>query len=157
MLFRRSKKEKLTRPVTVTLEDVRQAVRRFEEDMPGQISRTVLLQDDKSIDMSRLVRYFGGHSTQKFYMSRETFEIFEEEDKLIPYYLDVVQAAVDDYVSDKGKLPLLEDAWLPEVHYRLLASERYLKEMPPFPLYITDEEWMLTHRKEHFDQPDRTL
>lgn len=84
-------------------------------------------------------------------MSRETFEIFEEEDRLVPYYLDMVQTAVDNYISDTGKLPLIEDAWLPEVHYRLLATQSYLKETPPFPLYITDEEMMLTHRAEHFE------
>ncbi|MNW01796.1 hypothetical protein D3C71_1974850 [compost metagenome] len=84
-------------------------------------------------------------------MSRETFEIFEEADKMVPYYIDMVQSAVDNYINDTGKLPLLEDTWLPEVHYRLLHTERYLKETPPFPLYITEEEMMLTHRPEHFE------
>lgn len=130
---------------------IKQAVRQFEEDMPAPINRTALILEDKSIDLTRLTRYLGGVPQQKFYMSRETYEIFEEADKLVPYYLDLVQSAVDNYVSDTGKLPLLEDAWLPEVHYRLLHSERYLKETPPFPLYITEEEMMLTHRAEHFE------
>lgn len=136
---------------TVTLPQIKQAVRQFEEDMPAPINRTALIQEDKSIDLNRLKRYLGGVPQQKFYMSSETFEIFEESDKLVPYYLDMVQSAVDNYISDTGKLPLLEDAWLPEVHYRLLSTERYLKETPPFPLYITDEEMMLTHRAEHFE------
>lgn len=151
MLFKRAKKQPISDEVTVTLPQVKQAIRRFEEDMPAPINRTALIMDDKRIDMSRLKRYLGGIPNQNFYMSRETYEIFEEEDKLVPYYLDLVQAAVDNYISDTGKLPLLEDAWLPEVHYRLLSSERYLKETPPFPLYITDEEMMLTHRAEHFE------
>lgn len=151
MLFKRAKKDSKSDYVTVTLPQVKQAIRKFEEDMPAPINRTALIMDDKRIDMNRLKRYLGGVPEQNFYMSRETYEIFEEEDKLVPYYLDLVQAAVDNYVSDTGKLPLLEDAWLPEVHYRLLFSQRYLKETPPFPLYITDEEMMLTHRAEHFD------
>lgn len=151
MLFKRAKKQPISDEVAVTLPQVKQAIRRFEEDMPAPINRTALIMDDKRIDMSRLKRYLGGIPKQNFYMSQETYEIFEEEDKLVPYYLDLVQAAVDNYISDTGKLPLLEDAWLPEVHYRLLSSERYLKETPPFPLYITDEEMMLTHRAEHFE------
>ncbi|WP_342561320.1 DUF3939 domain-containing protein [Paenibacillus sp. FSL R7-0345] len=151
MIFKRAKKNTIPETVTVTLPQIKQAVRQFEEDMPAPINRTALILEDKSIDLTRLTRYLGGVPQQKFYMSRETYEIFEEADKLVPYYLDLVQSAVDNYVSDTGKLPLLEDAWLPEVHYRLLHSERYLKETPPFPLYITEEEMMLTHRAEHFE------
>ena len=150
MIFKRTKKEPASQHVTVTLPQIKQAVRKFEEDMPAPINRTALMMEDKSIDLNRLKRYLGGVSEQKFYMSRETFEIFTEEDKLVPYYLDMVQSAVDNYINDTGKLPLLEDSWLPEVHYRLLSTERYLKETPPFPLYITEEEMMLTHRSDHF-------
>ncbi|NQX46332.1 DUF3939 domain-containing protein [Paenibacillus tritici] len=151
MIFKRAKKKLPPVHLTVTLPQIKQAVRQFEEDMPAPINRTALILEDKSIDLNRLKRYLGGVPQQKFYMSSETYEIFEESDKLVPYYLDMVQSAVDNYISDTGKLPLLEDAWLPEVHYRLLSTERYLKETPPFPLYITDEEMMLTHRAEHFE------
>ncbi|AIQ53133.1 MULTISPECIES: DUF3939 domain-containing protein [Paenibacillus] len=151
MIFKRAKKNTISEPITVTLPQIKQAVRQFEEDMPAPINRTALILEDKSIDVSRLKRYLGGIPEQKFYMSRETYEIFEEADRLVPYYLDLVQSAVDLYISDTGKLPLIEDAWLPEVHYRLLHTERYLKETPPFPLYITEEEMMLTHRAEHFE------
>lgn len=151
MIFKRAKKNPNSDQVMVTLPQVKQAVKQFEADMPTPINRTALIMEDKSIDLARLKRYLGGVPQQKFYMSRETFEIFTEEDKLVPYYLDLVQSAVDNYINDTGKLPLIEDAWLPEVHYRLLSTESYLKETPPFPLYITDEEMMLTHRPEHFE------
>lgn len=151
MIFKRAKKNTHSESINVTLPQIKQAVRQFEDDMPAPINRTALILEDKSIDVARLKRYLGGIPQQKFYMSRETFEIFEEADKLVPYYLDLVQSAVDNYISDTGKLPLIEDAWLPEVHYRLLHTERYLKETPPFPLYITEEEMMLTHRPEHFE------
>ncbi len=151
MIFKRAKKNSDSDQVMVTLPQVKQAVKQFEADMPTPINRTALIMEDKSIDLARLKRYLGGVPQQKFYMSRETFEIFTEEDKLVPYYLDLVQSAVDNYINDTGKLPLIEDAWLPEVHYRLLSTESYLKETPPFPLYITDEEMMLTHRPEHFE------
>lgn len=93
MLFKRTKKQPKSDHVTVTLPQVKQAIRKFEEDMPGPINRTALILEDKRIDMSRLKRYLGGIPERNFYMSRETYEIFEEEDKLVPYYLDLVQAA----------------------------------------------------------------
>ncbi|MNW04580.1 hypothetical protein D3C71_2006880 [compost metagenome] len=78
-------------------------------------------------------------------MSTQTYEIFTEEDQLIPHYLDIVQEAVDAYVDDNHKLPIMQDCTDGRVHYDLLMQQFYLKEKPPFPLYITDEENMLSH------------
>ncbi|MFR9709257.1 DUF3939 domain-containing protein [Paenibacillus sp. MB22_1] len=132
--------------IKVTLDEVRRAVLRYEADMPEGINRLSLLLPDGSLDMKRLSRYLGGMTDQRFYLSRETYEIFPEEERDIPYYLDMVQVAVDHYVEDQGKLPVLEDSRQLEVDYRLLMREHYLKEMPPFPLYVTDQEMLLTHR-----------
>lgn len=132
--------------VSVSLEEVKQAVRKYEADMPEGINRKSLLQPDGSLDLRRLSRYLGGVSDQKFYLSRETYEIFEEADREIPYYLDLVQVAVDTYMEETGKLPVLNPNPPYQVDFRLLQTEHYLKEIPPFPLYITDQEMLLTHR-----------
>ncbi|WP_068785924.1 DUF3939 domain-containing protein [Paenibacillus phocaensis] len=132
--------------IQVTLEEVRRAVLRYEADMPDGINRLSLLLPDRSLDMKRLSRYLGGITDQRFYLSRETYEIFAEDEREIPYYLDLVQAAVDSYVEEQGKLPVLDESRQLEVDYRLLVREHYLKELPPFPLYVTDQEMMLTHR-----------
>ncbi|RCX17077.1 uncharacterized protein DUF3939 [Fontibacillus phaseoli] len=132
--------------VQVTLEDVKLGVLRYEAEMPEGINRKSLLLPDGSLDLRRLSRYLGGVSEQKFYLSRETYEIFEEEDREIPYFLDLVQVAVDVYVEETGKLPVLKPDQPHQVDYRLLQREHYLKEIPPFPLYITDQEMLLSHR-----------
>lgn len=134
------------RSVQVTLEEVKQAVLEYEADMPDGINRKSLLLPDGSLDLQRLSRYLGGITDQKFYLSRETYEIFEEDDREIPYFLDLVQVAVDVYVEDTGKLPVLNPAPPFQVDVGLLQREHYLKEIPPFPLYITDQEMLLTHR-----------
>ncbi|EOS56896.1 DUF3939 domain-containing protein [Paenibacillus barengoltzii] len=146
--FKKRKPKQVTIPtaIKVTLDEVRRAVLRYEADMPEGINRLSLLLPDGSLDMKRLSRYLGGVTDQRFYLSRETYEIFPEEERDIPYYLDMVQAAVDHYVEERGKLPVLEDSRQLEVDYRLLVREHYLKEMPPFPLYVTDQEMLLTHR-----------
>ncbi|MGG6311234.1 DUF3939 domain-containing protein [Paenibacillus macerans] len=132
--------------IQVTLEEVRRAVLRYEAEMPDGINRLSLLLPDGSLDMKRLSRYLGGITDQRFYLSRETYEIFTEQDRQIPYYLDLVQSAVDNYVEEQGKLPVVEQSPQFEVDFRLLVREHYLKEMPPFPLYVTEQEMMLTHR-----------
>jgi len=145
--------------VHVTMNELRTAVLQYEREMSG-INRTALMQEDGSLDLSRLTRYLGGRSDQKFYLSRETFEIFEEEERHIPYHLDQVQGAIDDYVHENGKLPVIEDSAHFEVDCRKLYQQRYLHEIPDFPMYITDQEMMVTHRepailpesKEHTDK-----
>lgn len=134
------------RSVQVTLEEVKQAVREYEADMPEGINRKSLQLPDGSLDLQRLSRYLGGITDQKFYLSRETYEIFEEDDREIPCFLDLVQVAVDVYVEDTGKLPVLNPAPPFQVDVSLLQREHYLKEIPSFPLYITDQEMLLTHR-----------
>lgn len=147
---KKSRKPLLAEPkpaIHVTLEQVKKAVLQYEADMPKGIMRTSLLLPDGSLELSRLSRYLGGESDQKFYLSRETYEIFEEEDREIPYYLDLVQVAVDDYVEERGKLPVMGNSQHNQVDVRLLKDQHYLKELPPFPLYITDQEMLLTHRR----------
>ncbi|ANS74097.1 hypothetical protein AWM70_05500 [Paenibacillus yonginensis] len=143
MLFWK-KTKKAAEPVEVTLEQVRRAVLQYEDDTPETINRLTLVQPDGSLDTNRLARYLGGPSKHKFYLSRETFEIFEEAERHIPYYLDLVQMAVDDYVNETGKLPLVKGSMEGEVDYRALMQDHYLKELPPLPLYLTDQELMLS-------------
>ncbi|WMT39084.1 DUF3939 domain-containing protein [Paenibacillus sp. D2_2] len=119
----------------------------FEADMPKGITRKSLLLPDGSLELSRLSRYLGGVSDQKFFLSKETYEIFEEVDREIPYFLDIVQVAVDDYVEERGRLPVLNNSQHNQVDVRLLRDQHYLKELPPFPLYITDQEMLLSHRR----------
>ncbi|MCM3291593.1 DUF3939 domain-containing protein [Paenibacillus sp. MER 180] len=132
----------------VTLADVRRAVLQYEKDMPNEIKRTSLMLSDQSIDLKRLRRYLGGLSDQKFYMSQYTYEIFEEKDKHIPLYLDMVQAAVDDYLEEHDDLPVISGTRNRQVHYDLLMQRHYLKEKPPISLYLTTEQFMLTHEED---------
>lgn len=131
--------------IQTTLKDIEKAILEFEKNLPKQVKRTVLVDKDNRIDVKKLAPYLGGIPAEEYYMSTQTYEIFEAKDRLIPHYLDVVQAAVDNYVDDNNKLPIMPDSVEGRVHYELLIQHYYLKEKPPFPLFITDEEHMLTH------------
>lgn len=133
--------------IRTTRQDIEQAILQFEKNLPHGVKRTVLVDNDKRIITEKLAPYLGGIPIENYYMSKETYEIFTEEDKLIPYYLDTVQAAVDDYMEEHNKLPIIPDDRDGRVHVDLLVSQYYLKEKPPIPLYITNEEFMITHLK----------
>lgn len=132
--------------IPVTLPQVKRAVREFERQLPEGVSRTVLVKANNEIDFRLLVPYLRGLPDRPFYMSRESFEIFAEEDRLIPYWLDIVQRAVDDYVEERKELPVVPGDRRRKVSYALLQKYYYLKEKPPVDFYLTHYENLITHR-----------
>ena len=145
LFWKRKKPNQAPARIHTTLKDIENAVIQFEANLPKKVKRTILVDKDNRINSERLAPYLGGVPIENYYMSTQTYEIFSEEDRLIPHYLDIVQEAVDAYVEDHNRLPIMQDSKEGRVHYDLLMQEFYLKEKPPFPLYITDEEYMLSH------------
>lgn len=131
----------------VTLQQVKDAVRRFELQLQEGIRRTVLVQEDHSINFELLMPFLGGIPDQPFYMSRETYEIFTEEEKDIPRYLDLVQRAVDAFIYDHRTAPVVPSDVFLRIDTKLLVDQNYLQEEPPMLFYYTNEEEMITHKK----------
>ncbi|MFZ7945350.1 MULTISPECIES: AtpZ/AtpI family protein [Bacillaceae] len=141
--------------IDVTIEEVRRAVRTFSEDLPKGVFRTILVQEDNSIDFKQLAHLLGGIPSKQFYMSKETYDLFEEHEKQIPIEMDLVQKAVDQYVSDKKEYPMLKFDPLHRVNYYQLLQEHYLKTEPETQFYITDLDGLVTHirpQKKNFSQ-----
>lgn len=132
--------------ISVTLQQVKRVVREFERQLPEGVKRTVLVGENNEIDFRLLVPFLHGLPDRKFYMSRESYEIFAEEDRLIPYWLDIVQRAVDDYVADRKTLPIIPGDRRRKVSYALLRKHYYLKEQPPIDFYLTHYENLISHR-----------
>ncbi|WML43251.1 DUF3939 domain-containing protein [Neobacillus sp. PS3-40] len=133
--------------IDVTLEEVRQAVREFSDNLPNGVYRTILVQDDNSIDFKQLTHILGGIPSRSFYMSKETYELFEEGDKLIPFEMDLVQRAVDQYVKDKKEYPILLFDPYRKVSYNQLISQHYLKSPPKTQFYVSNSDGMITNHK----------
>ncbi|MEH7417723.1 DUF3939 domain-containing protein [Neobacillus drentensis] len=131
--------------IEVTLEQVRKAVRAYSDTLPKGVFRTILVQDDHSIDFEKLAPHLGGIPSKKFYMSKETYDLFEENEKLIPIEMDMVQKAVDQYVKDHKEYPMLKFDPQHRVNYYLLLQEHYLKKAPVTQFYITDLDGLITH------------
>lgn len=131
--------------VPVSLSDVKTLVREFERQLPKGINRTILVGQDNEINFKLLTPLLSGVPDRKYYMSKETFEIFEEEDRHIPVWLDIVQRAVDDYIAEENVAPTVPGDRNKKISMVLLQNNYYLKERPPLDFYLTDLEDMVTH------------
>jgi F0F1-type ATP synthase assembly protein I len=133
--------------IDVTVEDVRKAIRGYSDQLPKGVYRTILVTDDHSIDFEQLAPTLKGIPTKKFYMSKETYDIFEENEKEIAIILDKVQKAVDMYVKEHKQFPMLPYDPLNRVNYYQLMQAHCLDVHPDIELYITDYDGLVTHKK----------
>ncbi|WP_286231173.1 DUF3939 domain-containing protein [Neobacillus mesonae] len=133
--------------IDVTLDDVRMAIRKFSERLPKGVYRTILVEDDHSIDFHQLAPILGGIPTKKFYMSKETYDLFEEDERHIPPAMDMVQKAVDLYVEERKEFPMLSYDPQRRVNYYQLLQEKYLKAAPEIQFYITELDGLITHNR----------
>jgi hypothetical protein len=133
--------------IEVSLDDVRKAIRKFSEKLPKGAYRTILLNDDYSIDFAPLVKYLGGIPSKKFYMSRETYELFEEHEEMIPRTMDKIQRMIDFYFQEYQKYPVLPFDPDRRVNYFELLQKHFIFSFPEIDFYITDYDGIITHRK----------
>lgn len=133
--------------IDTTFDDVVKAVRQFSLNLPNGVSRTILVQADHSIDFKQLAPILKGIPSKPYFMSKETYDIFEEDMKHLPPILDKVQKAVDHYVKDHKEFPVTLYDPLRRVNYYLLIRGHYLDEKPDIDLYITDYDGLISVQK----------
>jgi hypothetical protein len=131
--------------IDVTIDQVRKAVRQFSDNLPKGVYRTIIVQDDNSIDFIQLANILGGVPSKKFYMSKETYDLFEENEKKIPAQMDMVQRAVDLFVKERKEYPMLRFDPQRRVNYYQLIQENYLRSAPEIQFYITEMDGLITH------------
>ncbi|MCF6094395.1 DUF3939 domain-containing protein [Microaerobacter geothermalis] len=151
---KRMKAEKKHWPeIEVTALEIKKAIHEYYKSLPKGVSLTVLIMEDNKIDMNLLAPFLNGIPKKTFYMSRATYEIFEEPE--IPANLDLVQQAVDEYMKEHSDLPIIDGDPNKQVSYSKLSPYLHGKT-PNIPIFITDIENMVTHQKPKggsFDDP----
>jgi F0F1-type ATP synthase assembly protein I len=130
-----------------SLNDVSVAINKFSRELPKGIHRDVLINNDNSIDFMKLVPYLGGLPTKQFYMSKETYEIFEEEDKDLAVLIDKVQRAVYTFYKKHNEYPIMPYDPYRTVNYYQLVQGKYLLDHPKITLYVTENNGLVTHIK----------
>lgn len=150
MFFRRKrkeqeqkKKEKAMEVISVTIDDVRLAINQFALNLDKGISLRSIVSDNHEIDFELLHSYLGGKPDKSFYMSKETYEVFEQPE--YPKHIDFCQIACDQYLLETGEEPVIPGDRSKKVSYFKLQN--YLLQKPPFDLYLDPNDRMVTHRK----------
>lgn len=131
----------------LTIDQVRNAIRTFTDQLPKGVYRTILVKNDNEIDFNQLAHILGGLPSEKFYMSKETYDLFTENEKLIAYEMDIVQRAVDQYFKENKTFPVLPFDPLKRINYFELTQKKFLKTEPQTQFYLTDLDGMVTHIK----------
>ncbi|MEH7274463.1 AtpZ/AtpI family protein [Neobacillus vireti] len=131
--------------IDLTIDEVRKAIRQFSDNLPKGVYRTIIVEDDNRIDFKQLAHILGGIPSKKFYMSKETYDLFEEAEKKIPVEMDMVQNAVDLYVKERKEFPMLRFDPDRRVNYYQLIQDNYLKSTPETQFYITELDGLITH------------
>lgn len=142
----RKKNERATRNdqiIEVTLEQVRQAINVYAHGLKPGISLRAVVLDDYSIDYDQLKTTLKGIPNRPFYMSKETFEVFETAE--LPKHIDHVQKAVDKYIQENGEEPIIPGNLYREISYYLIRH--YLSSELEVELYLDRNDKMVTHRR----------
>lgn len=138
-----SKGEESYPTISVTIEQVRQAVNEYADGLAKGISLRSIVQDDHSINFDLLKSTLKGKPDRPFYMAKETFEIFETAD--LPKQIDHVQKAVDQYIQEHGEEPVIPGNLYGKISYFMI--KHYLTIEPEIELYLDSKDKLVTHRR----------
>ena len=115
----------------------------------ANIVYTVLVNDDYTVNYDLLKPYLPAFPTNHFLITKETLEVFEhtEENLNLVKEIDIVQKAVDQYVTEKEMFPIVEGS-----EDRLICGMKlgpYLDRILKRDLYISEKHYLVSSK------PDR--
>ncbi|EMA6343142.1 DUF3939 domain-containing protein [Bacillus cytotoxicus] len=142
-MFRFFKSGKEERPITK--DELEQAMAKFLETNTN-IVYTVLVNDDYTVNYDLLKPYLQAFPTNKFLITKETLEVFEHTDENLELVkeIDLVQKAVDQYVTEKETFPIVEDN-----EERLICGIKlapYLDRILKRDLYISEKHYLVSSK-----------
>ncbi|WP_117149567.1 DUF3939 domain-containing protein [Paraliobacillus zengyii] len=131
--------------IDISLAELKHAIHEYGMALPKEIPLSILINDDLSIDYELLAPVLNGIPSRTYYMSIETYQLFEEQDQQLAEYFDNVQRAVDAYIQQTNELPIIHRDPYHKVSYHKLEKLHLLNYRPHEEFYITDEENLITN------------
>ena len=150
MWIRRKKKKSAPRELEtmdLSLNDIRKAINDYAEKKSDRVPLSVIINEDLTIDYELLAHFIEGKPRKTFYMSRETYEVFEEENLQLAKDINMMQRAVDAYVQQEKELPIIEDDPYRRVNCYKLERLGLITHRPDREFYITKEEYMVDYER----------
>lgn len=131
----------------ISIHELRQAIHTFMDQMPDGVELQTIINEDLTIDYHFIAPYLKAIPKQTFYMSKETYEVFEEKDHQLAVDIDNVQKAVDQYIKQTQELPTIEGDPYRKVNYYKLEKIGLLNYRPDVDFYITKDEFLISYEK----------
>lgn len=131
----------------ISIDELKKSIREYSSNLSKSIPLSVIINDDLSINYQLLAPILKAFPENQYYMSRETYEIFKEEDYQLAVNLDKIQLAVDRYLEQTNKLPVISGDPYKKVSFYKLEKLDLIDERPDEEFYITDEENLITYNK----------
>ncbi len=131
----------------ISFDEVQKAIQLFSRELPKHIPLSVIVNDDLTLDYHLLAPILKGIPKETYYMSKETYDLFEEKDYELAKNLDEVQRAVDKYMDITDELPIISGDPYRKISFHKLHQLNLLKDRPNRDFYITDQEFLVTSEK----------
>lgn len=145
---KKAPKKKQNYPIIdISLAELKHAIHEYGMDLPKEIPLSIVINQDLSIDYKLLAPILKGIPSKKYYMSLETYELFEEEDYQLAVNFDNIQRAVDAYIQQTNETPVIHGDPYHKVSYHKLEKLNLLHYRPHGEFYITDEENLITNKR----------
>ncbi|KGP72134.1 DUF3939 domain-containing protein [Pontibacillus yanchengensis] len=138
-----SKKDLPKRDVSIF--EIRQAIQRFTSHLPDGVELQTIINEDNTINYELLSPFLEAIPNETYYMSKETYEVFEEKDKQLAFDLDHIQQAIDKYMKQTKELPIIDGDPYNKVNYFKLERLGLITYRPNYTFYITDDEFLITY------------
>lgn len=143
MFWKKDKnKEEEVKYIDVNIDEIRQAITKCANELPLGVSLRTFVNEDHSIDYDLLKRVLKGIPKVTYYMSKETFEVFDNPKQA--KQMDDIQRAVDLYYKEKNELPVIIG---PENKISYFLLKDYLRDQPDEDMYINTEDQLVTYRR----------
>ncbi|WP_226038054.1 DUF3939 domain-containing protein [Aquibacillus saliphilus] len=131
----------------IPLFELKKAIDKYSDQLPNQIPLSVIINDDLTLNFQLLAPFLKGIPEQTYYMTRETYDLFEEKDQQLAFDIDMIQKAVDDYMQQTKELPVINGDPYKKVSFFKLEKLNLIEYRPELAFYLTDEEYLITYKK----------
>ncbi|WP_440896221.1 DUF3939 domain-containing protein [Amphibacillus sp. Q70] len=141
-------KKKPEYPITnVSMTELKQAIQKYTDDLPAGVPLSSLINEDLTIDYQKLAPYLKSIPIQTYYMSVETYDIFDEDQKTLAQDHDNIQKAVDQYFDLTGELPVIHGDPYFKVSYHKLMKKKLIDYRPHVEFFLNKKDHLITTKR----------
>ncbi|MRH44166.1 DUF3939 domain-containing protein [Aquibacillus halophilus] len=130
----------------IPLFELQKAIHKYSDQLPSEVPLSIIINEDLTLDYKLLAPILKGIPQQTYYMTRETYELFEEKDYQLALDIDMIQKAVDNYMQQTKELPIINGDPYKKVSMHKLEKLNLLDHRPDQTFFITNEEYLVTHK-----------